>query len=157
LYRRAGQNYERRLVVSGNEAFDVLTQMHIKLGHPGRNRFFAEVDKKYYGFKREECDWINEHCHKCKYEDYYAKQDKLVSTKNFESVQVDLIDMRHMPSGCYNWILYVKDQVSTYIQLYALKNKHSVEIAECLALWIMAFYPMKSIQCDDSKEFKGKS
>jgi hypothetical protein len=156
LYRKANENYERRLVVSGNNAFDVLTQMHIKLGHPGRNRYFAGVEQQYYGLKREECDWIKEHCNKCAIDNHLPKQSRLVEGESFESVQVDLIDMRHMPSGRYNWILYVQDYVSEYSQLYALKNKHAVEIAECLALWIMAFYPMKSVYCDNRKEFKGR-
>jgi len=34
---------ERRLVVSGNDAFDVLTAIHLKLGHPGRNKCFFGV------------------------------------------------------------------------------------------------------------------
>jgi hypothetical protein len=64
--------------------------------------------------------------------------------------------MRHTPSGRYAWILHIKDHFSKYSQLYALKSKHAIGIAECLALWIMAFYPMKILQCDNGKEFKGR-
>jgi hypothetical protein len=155
LYRKANGNYERRLVVSGNDAFDILTQMHIKLGHPGRNKYFAGVDQQYYGLKREECDWIKEHCYRCAKDNHLPKQTRLTEGESFESVQVALIDMRHMRSGHYNWILHIMDCISEFSQLYALKNKHAVGIAECLALWIMAFYPMKRVQCDNRKEFKG--
>lgn len=62
-----------------------------------------------------------------------APLQPIVSGRAWERVQVDLIDMRHEPSGQYKWILHVKDHFSKYTQLYALKSKHSEPIAEAFA------------------------
>ena len=80
----------------------------------------------------------------------------IVSQDTFERMQIDLIDMWYTPLSRYAWIFHVKDHFSKYTQLYALKSKHTLPIAECLALWIIAFYLMKILQCDNGKEFKGK-
>jgi len=80
----------------------------------------------------------------------------IVSQDTFERMQIELIDMWYTPLSRYAWILHVKDHFSKYSQLYALKSKHALPIAEYLALWIMAFYAMKILQCDNGKEFKGK-
>jgi hypothetical protein len=39
--------------------------------------------------------------------------------------------------------------------LYPLHSKHLEEIARCLTPFIMTFFLMKIIQCDNGKEFKG--
>jgi hypothetical protein len=70
-------------------------------------------------------------------------------------VQIDLIDMRHEPSGQFKWILHIKDHFSKYTQLYPLKSKHAKPIAEAFALFIAAFLPPKIMQADNGKEFKG--
>ena len=63
--------------------------------------------------------------------------------------------MRHEPSGQFKWILHIKDHFSKYTQLYPLKSKHAEPIAEAFALFIAAFLPLKIVQCDNGKEFKG--
>jgi hypothetical protein len=63
--------------------------------------------------------------------------------------------MRHEPSGQYKWILHIKDHFSKYTQLYPLKSKHVELIADCFALFITAFLPLKIMQADNGKEFKG--
>jgi hypothetical protein len=56
LYRQPNKTHpNRRLGVSVNNAFDVLTVIYLKLGHPGRNKCFYGVDQEYYRLKREEC------------------------------------------------------------------------------------------------------
>jgi hypothetical protein len=45
LYRLPDKSHtERRLVVSTNDAFDVLTSIHLKLGHPSRDKCFYGVN-----------------------------------------------------------------------------------------------------------------
>ncbi|KFY25048.1 hypothetical protein V491_01918, partial [Pseudogymnoascus sp. VKM F-3775] len=79
----------------------------------------------------------------------------IISGRAWERVQIDLIDMRHEPSGQYKWILHIKDHFSKYTQLYPLKSKHAEPIADCFALFIAAFLPPKIMQADNRKEFKG--
>jgi hypothetical protein len=64
--------------------------------------------------------------------------------------------MRYTPNGRYAWILHIKDHYSKYTQLYALMGKDSKGIIECLAMFIMAFYPPEILQCDNRKEFKSR-
>jgi transposase InsO family protein len=84
-----------------------------------------------------------------------APLQPIVSGRAWERVQVDLIDMRHEPSGQYKWILHVKDHFSKYTQLYTLKSKHAEPIAEAFAQFIAAFLPPKIVQADNGKAFKG--
>jgi hypothetical protein len=45
LYRLLDKSHtERRLVVFTNDAFDMLTSIHLKLGHPSRDKCFYGVD-----------------------------------------------------------------------------------------------------------------
>ena len=159
LHRRPDKTHSKpRKVVPLHDAFDALVEIHLKLGHPGRNKCFYGVDQEYYGLKREECVWIREHCTTCILNSAAknkAPMTAIIVNETFERVQIDLIDMRHQPSGRYGWILHIKDHWSKYTQLYALYGKHALPIAEAVALWIMAFYPMKILQCDNGREFKG--
>jgi hypothetical protein len=79
----------------------------------------------------------------------------IITGRAWERVQIDLIDMRHEPSGQYKWILHIKDHFSKYTQLYPLKSKHAEPIAEAFAIFIVAFLPPKIMQADNGKELKG--
>jgi len=70
--------------------------------------------------------------------------EPITVSRVWERIQTDLIDMRHTPDGRYAWILHIKDHYSKYTQLYALKGKDSEGIAECLAMFIMAFTLLRS-------------
>ena len=119
---------------------------------------FLALDTEVYGINREECQWVKDHCLHCilnTANKAKAPLAPIIVYETFERVQVDLIDMRHQPSGRYCWILHIKDHWSKYTQLYPLYGKHAGPIADCIALFIMAFFPMKILQCDNGKEFKG--
>ncbi|KFZ23265.1 hypothetical protein V502_02250 [Pseudogymnoascus sp. VKM F-4520 (FW-2644)] len=79
----------------------------------------------------------------------------IVTERAWEWVEIDLIYMRHEPSGQFKWILHIKDHFSKYTQLYPLKSKHAELIAEAFALFIAAFLPPNIVQADNGKEFKG--
>lgn len=159
LYRKPEGKYtESREVVYQNLAFDIISRKHLHLGHPGRDPLFLALDQEVYGIKRSECYWIKDHCLHCNLNTANNTKPPLTPievNQTFERVQIDLIDMRHTPSDRYHWILHIKDHWSKYSQLYALIGKEATPIAECMAQWIMAFFPMKIVQCDNGKEFKG--
>jgi hypothetical protein len=147
-----------RYLVPQNKAFDIIVSKHLELGHPGRNLLFHAIDQEFYGIKREECHWVKAHCLICmRNSAHKAKAPTTTVHQTFERVQVDLIDMRHQPSGEYSWVLHIKDHCSKYTQLYALRNKHAESIAESIAQFIMAFFPINILQCNNGKEFKGMS
>ena len=51
-------------------------------------------------------------------------------------------------------VLHVVDHFSKFSSSFALKIKHTVEVAEKLALWIGLFGPLHILQCDNGTEFK---
>ena len=63
--------------------------------------------------------------------------------------------MRHTPSDRYYWILHIKDHWSKYSQLYPLQGKEASPIADYIALWIMAFFPMKFLGAPRSPQTQG--
>jgi hypothetical protein len=159
LYRQKDKRHlNPRYVVPKSEVFDVITQEHLKLLHAGRNKVWPAIEQQYYGIKREDVEFILKRCKNCTLNLPSATKAPLVpiiSGRAWERVQIDLIDMRHEPSGQYKWILHIKDHFSKYTQLYPLKSKHAEPIAECFALFIAAFLPPKIMQADNGKEFKG--
>jgi hypothetical protein len=159
LHRRPDARHPSpRYVVPASEVFEKIVQEHRRVGHAGREKTWAAVEERYYGISRDEVRDLCGMCKNCalnRPDTAKARIEPIIVNETFERVQIDLIDMRHSPSGRYNWILHVKDHWSKFTMLYPLHGKHSEEIARCLTLFIMTFFPMKIIQCDNGKEFKG--
>jgi transposase InsO family protein len=159
LYRQSDKKYpDPRYVVPESEAFDTIVNKHLQLLYTGRDKVWAAIQQKYYSITWSEVTFVLKLCKNCALNRPAATKAPLqpiVSGRAWERVQVDLIDMRHEPSGQYKWILHVKDHFSKYTQLYALKSKHSEPIAEAFAQFIAAFLPPKIVQADNGKEFKG--
>ena len=159
LYRQKDSKHQiPRYVVPQLEVFDIIIQEHLQLLHAGRNKVWPAIEQQYYGIKREDVEFILKRCKNCTLNRLNTTKAPLVpiiSGRAWERVQIDLIDMRHEPSGQYKWILHIKDHFSKYTQLYPLKSKHAGPIADCFALFIAAFLPLKIMQADNGKEFKG--
>ncbi len=103
-------------------------------------------------------DWIVARCQNCiinRPSTTRAPLQPIEVTRTFEQVQIDLIDMKHKPSDQYKWILHAKDHFSKYSWLYALKSKESEPITRAMEQWLMAFGPLKIIQCNNGTKFKG--
>jgi hypothetical protein len=160
LYQKPTKAYiTSRYVVPESEAFDLIINQHLQLLHAGRDKVWAAIQKQYYGITRQDVIFILKRCKNCalnRPSTIKAPLVPIVSGRAWERVQIDLIDMRHEPSGQFKWILHIKDHFSKYTQLYPLKSKHSEPIAEAFAQFIGAFLPPKIMQADNGKEFKGK-
>jgi hypothetical protein len=160
LYRNPDIKFKAlRYVVPESEAFDVIANEHLQLLHAGYIKTWAMVQQKYYGITRQEVAYVLKLCKNCALNRPVTTKAPLVpivTERAWERVQIDLIDMRHEPSGQFKWILHIKDHFSKYTQLYPLKSKHSEPIAEAFAQFIGAFLPPKIMQADNGKEFKGK-
>lgn len=158
LYRKPEENCESRYSIPRNEVFDIIVRKHMILIHPGRDKTFKEIQKKYHGIVSKEVEWVVRHCRNCSQNrpaSVRAPLTPIVANRVFERVQIDLIDFRHSPSDNYAWILHIKDHFSEVCMLFALHSKHAEPIAKCIAIFIQAFFPMEILQCDDGKEFKG--
>jgi hypothetical protein len=159
LYRRADTRFpDPRYVVPESEAFDLIANEHLQLLHAGQTKTWAAVQQKYYGVKREDIGFILKRCKNCALNRPAGTKAPLVpiiTGRAWERVQIDLIDMRHEPSGQFKWILHIKDHFSKYTQLHPLKSKHAEPIAAAFAQFVAAFLPPKIMQADNGKEFKG--
>jgi Integrase zinc binding domain len=159
LYRKADAKFPNpRYVVPESETFDIIANEHLQLLHAGQTKTWAAVQQKYYGIKRQDIEFILKRCKNCALNRPAATKAPLVAIitgRAWERVQIDLIDMRHEPSGQFKWILHIKDHFSKYTQLYPLKSKHAQPIADAFAQFIAAFLPPKIMQADNGKEFKG--
>jgi hypothetical protein len=51
--------------------------------------------------------------------------------------------------------MHIKDHFTKYTQLFPLKSKHVELIANAFTLFIAAFLPLKIMQLNNGKEFKG--
>ena len=74
----------------------MLTSIHLKLGHPGRNKCFYGVDQQYYSLKREEYYWIKEHCRTFILNAIVKNKapiTAIILQETFKRVQIDLINM----------------------------------------------------------------
>ena len=72
--------------------------------------------------------------------------------KLWETVQIDLIDVRADPDGEYQWILHIRDHFSKYSYTYPLKSKESSAVAIPLMVWIGQPGPRKILQCDNGND-----
>jgi hypothetical protein len=159
LFRRPDSKFlNPRYTVPESEAFDTIANEHLQLLHTGYIKTWAAIQQKYYGITRQEVAFVIKLCKNCALNRPAATKAPLVpiiSGRAWERVQIDLIDMRHEPSGQFKWILYIKDHFSKYTQLYPLKSKHAEPVAACFAQFVAAFLPPKIMQSDNGKEFKG--
>jgi hypothetical protein len=67
LYRQPEErNKTSRVCPREHEAFDLIVKEHAsKLMHAGRDKTFAEVDRKYYGITKQEVAFLIEHGATC--------------------------------------------------------------------------------------------
>jgi hypothetical protein len=118
LYRKSNVRYSNaRYVVQKAEVFDIIAEEHLKLLYAGRNKVWPIIEQQYYGIKREDIEFILKRCKNCTLNRPNTTKAPLVpiiSGRAWERVQIDLIDMRHEPSGQYKWILYIKDHFLKY-------------------------------------------
>ena len=72
-----------------------------------------------------------------------------------ERLQIDIIDMRHIPDGRFKWMCHIKDHFSKFPALYACKSKSASEIADCVSNYMMFCGEPNIFQMNNGKEFKG--
>ena len=52
------------------------------------------------------------------------------------SLQIDLIDMRHLPDEDFKWIFHIVDHWSKFNLAFLLVNKGAHDVAEALEMYV---------------------
>jgi transposase InsO family protein len=69
-------------------------------------------------------------------------------------MQIDLIDMRHLPDRDYHWIMHAVDHWSKFNFAYAIPGKHATHVAACLEHHIFPYFGVPRIlHSDNGREF----
>ena len=147
-----------RLVVLDDGAFHVIVRTHLRLGHAGYKKSFAEIQDTYYDIVRKEVQRVIVRCRNCalnRPSSTRAPLQPIEVEETFERVQIDVINMRHEPDRQYLWILHAKDHFSKLTGLWALKAKEAEQVTEALEQWLMLLGVPCIIQYDNGTEFKG--
>lgn len=164
LYRKDEKGKKNLKVVNYSMIFGIVKNIHCNYGHIGIVKTFKAVQDEYYGITQSHISMILKECSICA-TSVISKSacplKPIISTKVFERIQIDLVDMRSTPDtiSCpgksFNWILHLKDHFSKFSSFYALEKKDSVGVACKLGEWFGMFGPPEIIQCDNGNEFKG--
>jgi hypothetical protein len=103
LFRNPDKTHKHpRYVCPESEAFDTIVNMHLQLLHAGRDKVWAGIQEMYYGISRQEVTFVLKLCKNYALNRPATTKAPLVpiiSSRAWERVQIDLIDIRHEPSG----------------------------------------------------------
>ncbi len=159
---KSDKTHEAREVIAEPEILDAIIATHNSLGHAGQDVTAKNVGQSYYGVSREEVVFLVKLCEICHRKAHSKSKGPLVpiiSTKLFERVQIDLIDMRSTPdittTVIYKWIAHLVCCMSKIRMLLALPNKEAVTVATAVNRWICIYGAMDILQSDNGSEFKG--
>jgi len=119
---------------------------------------FKSLYECFYGITKEQVQWLIRRCQTCLKNcpnRSCGELEPIISQQILESIQIDLIDMRHEPDEQFKWILHFIDHFSKFSCLAGLKSKRAVEVADAIAICIGQFEPAAIFQCDNGREFQG--
>ncbi|XP_057313485.1 KRAB-A domain-containing protein 2-like [Hydractinia symbiolongicarpus] len=166
--KQAKNNTGNQLIPEGylrvayvDEFFDIIHSVHCnELNHAGVKKTYKKVASSFWGIPRSAIEeYINlcETCHLKKPQKTVPPIKAIISNGFMKRLQVDLIDMSHMPDGDYKYILHSIDHWSRFNFLAALEKKESAPIAVELEKIFSLFGPPKIFHSDNGSEFVSKS
>ena len=65
-------------------------------------------------------------------------------------MQIDLIDMRHLPDGDFHWILHCIDHWSKFNFAYPLESKHAANVSAALGNHVFPYFGVPRILHSDN-------
>jgi len=100
-YRQTDEKHKTpRFCPREHEVFDLIVREHAsELMHAGRDKTWAEIDRKYYGITKKEVAFLLDHCITCaktRSAKTAAPLNAIVVKEIWERLQIDLIDFRHL-------------------------------------------------------------
>ena len=159
LWKLSGRVFkERRRVISEDLIWDIIITIHNSLGHAGQQATANKINSLYYRIAGTETFFLIKLCEKCHRKAFSKCKGPLksiVTTRLFERVQIDLIDMKSTPDGEYVWICHMEDHFSKYHMLFPMKNKEAATVAREIHHWLAFLGIFEILQSDNGTEFKG--
>ncbi len=100
LWRNPDKSHEAREVLTETKILDAIIATHNSLRHAGQDAAAKNAGQSYYDVSREEIVILVklcEICHRKAYSKFKRSLVLIISTKLFERVQIDFIDIRSTP------------------------------------------------------------
>ncbi|XP_003381040.1 KRAB-A domain-containing protein 2, partial [Trichinella spiralis] len=138
--------------------FDVINDVHQKIGHGGEKKTFREAQNKWANVTQEACHLLFTFCEEC-HKKRARKLPKslvvkpLVSTNLMSRAQVDLINFQTMPDGDFKYIMTYFNHFTKFCILSPLKSKRAEEVASKLLEIFLTFGAPSILQSDNGREF----
>lgn len=148
-------------VVAYEDMFDIIDEVHKRIGHGGIVKTFKVLSKDYVNVSNKFIRVYVELCVGCLKKNTKTGSKKvvvkpIVSNGFMNRGQVDLMDYQSMPDGVYKWILHYQDHHNKLSFLCALISKCAKEVALRL-IEIFTFIGAPYIlQMDNGREFIAK-
>jgi hypothetical protein len=139
--------------------FDVIYDIHHSVGHTGTSTMRPESKKKYANVTKPLlklfCNYSDEFQLKKKNLPNHGLVVKPIRSSEFNSRwQMDLIDLRTIKDGKFEWIMNCQDHYTKFCMLEALEKKTAINVARTLYKLFGLFGVPKILQSDNGKEFR---
>lgn len=144
-------------VVKKSEIFDRINDIHIALGHAGRDKLVAEINKKYFNISYKVVNAYLATCTTCDEKRSRPRKGivvKPILTDDINSrAQVDLISYESEKDESFAYIMSYQDHLTKFVSLRALKTKRAEEVAYHLIDIFCVFGAPAILQSDNGREF----
>ena len=147
-------------VVKKIRFFDRINDVHLALGHAGRDKLLAEIGKKFFNISNKVINVYLATCATCDEKRHRPRKGIVVRpilTDDFNSrAQVDLISYESEKDGPFSYVMSYQDHLTKFVSLRALKSKRAEEVAYNLLDIFCAFGAPVVLQSDNGREFTSK-
>jgi len=106
--------------------FNIIVKEHAnELMHAGRDKTWAEIDRKFSGITKMEVAFLLEPCATCaktRSGKTVAPLESIIVKELWESLQIDLIDYWHLGQK-FKWCLHVRHHFNKFSGAYPMETK----------------------------------